>query len=120
MNRTIPVILALGLAGCSAAQQAQVTTTLATAQADAQKVIYYWGVIKGMALVAEASQPSLVAVLAPRIAAIDSLVAQATAAITTVQGDVVTIEAIVTQITSQAQAVASQAAPAIKVVANGK
>lgn len=117
MNRTFPIILALSLAGCSAAQQAQVTTTLATAQADAQKALQFWGVIKGMALVAEAAQPSLVPVLAPRIAAVDLLVAKATNAITLAQGDAVAIEAIVTQITEQAKTVANQAAPAIKVVA---
>lgn len=100
------VLLALSLGACTTAQVASVQ---ATASADLAKAVQFVGVAKGVALVAEMSDPSLKPILDPLMARLDAAVALAQAA----QGDA-TIDAAA--ITAQAADLTRLAAPVITVV----
>ena len=118
-----PVALAGMLAACSPAQQAKVEATIATdlpkAQQSAKIAVNLWDIAKGIALVAEVAQPSLVPILAPAIAIGDPLAAAATLALNDASADAGAVSSLAQQITTQANSITATAAPAVKVVGNG-
>ena len=117
MNRYI-VVLVLVLSACGTAQTATVNTALTTAQTDLNTVVGFYQTAKGIALVAEATNPALAAKLAPAITAADAVFATAQAALTDATMTAPAIEAIVATLQTQAVAIAQTAAPAVKVISN--
>ncbi len=115
-----PAALALAVAACSPAQHASTTATvnnaLTVAQQDAQAAINMYGIAKGLAEVAIVSDPSLAPVLTTAIAAADPIVAKLQTALTAADATVPAIEALVSQITAQANTLTLQAAPVVKAV----
>ncbi|HEY0182644.1 MAG TPA: hypothetical protein VGC09_07525 [Rhodopila sp.] len=107
-----------GLSACdgTAITPTTVTTSLTTAQQDLQKALNLYGIAKGIAQIAEMADPALVPVLAPAIAAMDPLVARAQVALNDASADATALEALVAQISQQANALTVQSAAVIKVV----
>lgn len=117
MRKFVPYLCAAALlAGCTAAQQTTVNTTIATAQADVQNAVVLYGISKGIAQVAAATNPSLAPVLLAGIATADPLVVKAQMAIANASTDAAAIEALVVQIKAQADALTVVAAPAVVVM----
>lgn len=115
--RTLILAAAAVLAACSPAQQATVTTSMATAQADVQNAVTLYGISKGIAQVAALSNPALAPAISAGIARTDPLVAAAQLAVANASTDAVALEAMVAQIKGQADALTVVAAPAVTVVA---
>ncbi len=107
-----------GLSACAdtAITPTTVTTSLTTAQQDLQKALNLYGIAKGIAQIAEMADPALEPVLAPAIAVTDPLVAKAQVALNDASADATALEALVAQISSQANALTVQSAAVIKVV----
>lgn len=106
------------LAGCAGTSvtPTTVTTSLTVAQQDAQKAINLYGIAKGIAQVAELAVPALVPVIGPIIAVTDPLVGQAQTALNDASADATALEALVSQISAQANTLTVQSASVIKVV----
>ncbi len=107
-----------GLSACAgtAITPTTVTTSLTTAQQDLQKALNLYGIAKGIAQIAEMADPALAPVLAPAIAATDPLVARAQVALNDASADATALEALVAQISQQANTLTVQSAAVIKVV----
>jgi len=122
MRTSVIVFVGLMLAGCQTSQTAStaatVTSALTTAQAAVNQAVTFYGVAKGIAQVAEAADPTLAAPISTAIAVLDPLVVTAQAALQVATTDAPTLEALAAQIQSQAQALETTAAPAIKVVSS--
>ncbi len=120
--RLTPFLAIVALAGCTAAQtatiQTSVSTALATAQKDASTAVAFYQTAKGIAQVAELADPTLAGPINAAISVLDPLMATAQAALSTATTDAPTLEALATQIQTQAVTLAQTAAPAIKVVAS--
>lgn len=116
------MLAVLAVASCTAAQttaiDSAVTTALAAAQADASKAISFYQTAKGIAEVAALADPTLAGTINAGIAVLDPLMATAQTALNSATTDAPTLEALATQIQSQAVALEQTAAPAIKVVSN--
>jgi hypothetical protein len=112
--------IALALSACSAATSTSLTTsantTLATAKADVQEAITFYGVAKGIAQVAELADPTLAPTIDKAVAVLDPIAATATAALADATADAPTLEALAVSLSGQAQALETTAAPAIKAV----
>lgn len=108
--------LAFGLAGLTACSTSTTAVSLATAQVDAQNAIALYGVSKGIAEVAELTNPTLAPMIDAGIALADPIVAKVQIALGDAATDATTLEALVAQIKTQANALTVTAAPAIKVV----
>jgi hypothetical protein len=115
---------AIALSGCTAADQTKVTdfnakvvADLPTARQNAQAAIDLYGVGKGIALAAEAIDPTLVPFVTAGILIGDPLVAKAQLALTEASTDAAALAVLTTQITGQATALTVKGAPLVKVVA---
>ena len=114
----------LALAACSATDQAkiasintQIVAGLPTAQQNAQAAIKLYGIAKGMAGVASLVDPAIAPEIALTIAVTDPLVAKAQLALNDTVTDAPALTALAAQITAQANALTTKAAPSIVVVA---
>lgn len=117
--RILPTLCAVALlAGCAGTSVTPTTvaTSLTTAQADAQKAINLYGISKGIAEVAALADPALDPIIAAGIAAGDPIVAQAQTALNDASTDAAALEALVAQISQQADALTVQSAAVVKVV----
>lgn len=114
--RILPLACLLMLAACSASTTTAVTATVSTAQKDLQGAITLYGIAKGIAEVASVADPALAVPLGASIAALDPIVAKAQTALNAATVDAAAIEALTAQITAQANALTTTAAPVIKVV----
>jgi hypothetical protein len=114
MRRCLLFAAALALSAC--AVPPQTTVTVATATSDVQSALTLYGVVKGIAQVAEVANPALAPAINAAIAALDPLAAQAQAALADATADAAALETLATAIRTQAAALTVQAAPAVKVV----
>lgn len=119
--RFTSILPALLLAGCVNGTTTAITTAttnaLATAQKDAATAVAFYQTAKGIAQVAELADPSLAGPINAGIAVLDPLMQTAQAALNAASTDAPALEALATQIQTQAVTLAQTAAPAIKVVA---
>ena len=106
----------LGLAACTAPQQATLLTNETQVLASANTALADYAIAKGIAQVAEAAEPSLNVVLVPALALTDSYAAKLQAAVTAISIDTVAVNTLVAQISAQVQQITATAAPAVKVV----
>ena len=114
----IGLALALALAGCTSAQQ---TTALADAQTvveDANDAISLYGIAKGIAQVAAASDPKLAGQINAAIKVADPIVAKIQLALADGQADATMLAPLVATIKAQAQSLTQTSAPAVTVVSN--
>ena len=111
---------AIALVACTTAQTASVnaavTNSLAAAQAFLAQAVQFYGIAKGIALVAEVAAPQLAPVITAAIAVLDPLVAEATPLITAAAADATNVQNLATQIHVQAAALQVATANVIKVV----
>lgn len=119
MKRLIPIACVIALlAGCAGTSVTSTTvaTSLTTAQQDTQNAINLYGVAKGIAQIAELADPALDPAISKGIAIADPIVAKAQLALNDASADATALEALVTQITQQADALTVQSAGVVKVV----
>lgn len=109
-------LLFAGLLSACATVPATVTTTLTTAQQHAQQAIDLYQISKGIAQVAELADPALIPFVSGAIAVADPIVAKAQTALTDASTDAAALEALVAQITTQADSLTVGSASVIKVV----
>lgn len=102
--------------GSASPVQTALITSLTTAQQDAQKAINLYGISKGIAEVAELALPTLAPGIDAAIAVADPLVAKAQVALNDASADATALEALVQQITTQANSLTVTSASVIKVV----
>jgi hypothetical protein len=129
MNRR-DAFLSLGaaaaLVGCSAQSATTtasvttaVTTAAATVSADLASAVNFYGIAKGIALVAlNFVAPGSAAIINGIISAVDALIPVAQQTIAAGVTDVTAAANLVTSINKQAIALTNAAAPAVKVVSN--
>lgn len=125
LGRLGAVLISAGLlAGCgmtlptSAAVTAATTATISKAQQDLQTALNLYGVAKGIGQVASLADPALGVVVAGISAIADPVVAKAQIALNDATTDANTIEALVVQITAQANSLTVKAAPVVSIVPN--
>jgi hypothetical protein len=107
----------LVLAGCTTAQVNTVTTSLATAQADASEAVTLYNVALGIAEVAAVSEPTLAPTLTQIEAVAGPIVSQLEPLVSDASADASTIESLVSTLKTQANSLTVAAAPAVKVTA---
>lgn len=118
-NRIACVALVCGMLGaCGTTPQppAAITTTLTTAQADVQKAISLYQIAKGIAEVAELADTTLAPAITAGFAVTNPIVAKAQTALTDASTDAAALEALVAQISAQANTLTVQSAAVVKVV----
>lgn len=124
MKRILLLLPLLALTACPgslptvANVEAATTATVSQAQADLQTAINLYGVAKGIGQIASLANPAVGAVVTGITSFADPVVAQAQVALNDATTDAASIEALVTQITAQANNLTLKAAPAITVVPN--
>lgn len=121
MYRPLAALFAVSLLSACAVSPTSVTpttiaTSLTTAQADTQKAINLYGVSKGLAEIAELADPELAPLINAGFAATDPIVAKAQLALNDASTDAAALEALVAQISAQANTLTVQSAGVIKVV----
>lgn len=117
MRKVLVLCGALALGGCLGTAQTQVVLSQAqTVLNSAQATLTGYGIVKGMALVAEAADPVLAAPLSAALAVTDGYAAKLQAAVSAGTLDLAAIQVLIAQINTQVAAIQTQAAPAIKVI----
>lgn len=106
------------LTGCgnSAAVQAGINTTISTAQADVQKAITLYGIVKGIAQVATLADPTIGPLVSMATTTLDPLVAKAQTALNDATIDANALEALAATITAQANTLTTKTAGVVTVV----
>jgi len=112
----VAAVALMGLAACSTSQLANTTQTVTAAKTALQAAINGYGIVKGIAGVAAAADPTLAGPIAAAEVILDPLVVKAQTALNDASTDAATLVSLASTITAQAQALQATAAPAIKVV----